>query len=45
MFAHLIQGLRGAGLPTSITEWLALMAGMTGSQALAGGGLPALAGG
>lgn len=28
MFAHLIQGLRSAGLPTSITEYLALMAGM-----------------
>ena len=28
MFIHLIQGLRKAGLPTSITEWLALMDGM-----------------
>ena len=28
MFSHLIMGLRTAGLPTSITEWLALMAAM-----------------
>ncbi|MDR3537823.1 MAG: VWA domain-containing protein [Acetobacteraceae bacterium] len=28
MFAHLIQGLRAAGLPTSITEHLTLMAAM-----------------
>ena len=28
MFSHLIMGLRTAGLPTSITEWLALLAAM-----------------
>ncbi len=28
MFAHLIQGLRAAGLPTSVTEHLTLMAAM-----------------
>ncbi|MBN8898614.1 MAG: VWA domain-containing protein [Rhodospirillales bacterium] len=28
MFAHLILGLRAAGLPTSITEWLTLMGAM-----------------
>ena len=28
MFAHLILGLRSAGLPASITEWLTLMGAM-----------------
>ena len=28
MFSHLILGLRSAGLPTSITEYLTLMAAM-----------------
>jgi uncharacterized protein len=28
MFSHLILGLRSAGLPSSITEWLTLMAAM-----------------
>ena len=28
MFSHLVLGLRAAGLPASITEWLILMAAM-----------------
>src|SRR3954464_2322172 len=28
MFSHLVLGLRSAGLPASITEWLTLMAAM-----------------